>query len=234
MIIRLNETGEPAKDADPGVSGSPTEQSSLDMLLQNSAEITTATIAMTNLLSIWSIDYNRNAPSACAQVEAAGLSCLSQRGSWSLLRQLDKPVVLTLTDSTGYPHRAVLVTIGEDTADLLFGDKRLSIQIDEITDLWYGQYLLLWQPPNGDSSALKVGTRGPKVIWLRQSLAALNPASPNAVSDSDLFDEELEQQLMDFQQRNRLEADGLAGQQTQIIINSRLGLNDRPSLLAGS
>jgi hypothetical protein len=39
---------------------------------------------------------------------------------------------------------------------------------------------------------------------------------------------------MDFQRRNRLEADGLAGQQTQIIINSRLGLDDRPSLSAGS
>jgi general secretion pathway protein A len=110
----------------------------------------------------------------------------------------------------------------------------MTIPIDEITGLWYGQYLLIWQPPNGDPSALKVGTRGPKVIWLRQSLAALNPATPTVVSDSEVFDEELEQQLMDFQQRNRLEVDGLAGQQTQIIINSRLGLDDRPSLLAGS
>ena len=234
VLIRLNETGEPAKDADRIVSGSPAGQSSLDMLLQDSAEITTISIAMTNLLSIWNIDYDRNVPSACAQVEASGLSCLSQRGSWSLLGQLDKPVVLTLTDSTGHPHRTVLVAIGEDSADLLFGDKRMTVPIDEITGLWYGRYLLIWQPPNGDPSVLKVGTRGPKVIWLRQSLAALNPASPATASDSDLFDEALEQQLMDFQQRNRLEADGLAGQQTQIIINSRLGLDNRPSLLAGS
>ena len=234
VLIRLNETGEPAKDADRIVSGSPAGQSSLDMLLQDSAEITTISIAMTNLLSIWNIDYDRNVPSACAQVEASGLSCLSQRGSWSLLGQLDKPVVLTLTDSTGHPHRTVLVAIGEDSADLLFGDKRMTVPIDEITGLWYGQYLLIWQPPNGDPSILKIGTRGPKVIWLRQSLAALNPTSPATASDSDLFDEALEQQLMDFQQRNRLEADGLAGQQTQIIIYSRLGLDSRPSLLAGS
>jgi general secretion pathway protein A len=234
VLVRLNETEEPAKEADRIVSGSPAGQSSLDMLLQSSAEITTISIAMTNLLSIWNIDYDRNVPSACAQVEASGLSCLSQRGSWSLLGQLDKPVVLTLTDSTGHPHRTVLVAIGEDSADLLFGDKRMTVPIDEITGLWYGRYLLIWQPPNGDPSVLKVGTRGPKVIWLRQSLAALNPASPATASDSDLFDEALEQQLMDFQQRNRLEADGLAGQQTQIIINSRLGLDNRPSLLAGS
>jgi general secretion pathway protein A len=234
VIMRLNETGEPARDTNLVASGSPTGQSSLDILLKNSPEITTTTIAMTNLLSIWNINYDGNSPSACTQVEAAGLSCLSQRGSWSLLRQLDKPVVLTLTDSGGHPHRTVLVAIGEDNADLLFGGERMTIPIDEITGLWYGQYLLIWQPPNGDPSALKVGTRGPKVIWLRQSLAALNPATPTVVSDSEVFDEELEQQLMDFQQRNRLEVDGLAGQQTQIIINSRLGLDDRPSLLAGS
>jgi len=220
------ETGAPA-------SGSMAEQDSLDILLQNSTALTTTTKAMTTLLAIWGVDYDKNIPSACAQAESAGLSCLSQRGSWSLLRQLDKPVVLTLTDSTGHPHRAVMVAVSEDSADLLIGAERMTIPIDRIAELWYGQYLLIWQPPNGDPSALQLGARGTKVIWLRQSLTALGSTGPVTVSDSEIFDAELERQLMDFQRRNRLEADGLAGQQTQIIINSRLGLDDRPSLSAG-
>jgi general secretion pathway protein A len=230
----LTGSGESSRLAGPVVPGETAGQTSLDTLLQDSVSLTTTTVAMTTLLSIWNIDYDASIPSACAQAEAAGLSCLSQRGSWSLLRQLDKPVVLTLTDSTGRPHRAVLVAIGDDSADLLLGTERVTIPIDEITGLWYGQYLLLWKPPSGDPSALLLGSRGPKVVWLRQSLAALDPTGEVAVSNSDLFDDALEQQLMDFQQRNRLEADGLAGQQTQIIINSRLGLDDRPSLSAGS
>jgi len=222
------------ESSEPLLPGRPAGQTSLDSLLQDSVLLTTTTVAMTTLLAIWDIDYDSGNPSACAQAAAIGLSCLSQRGSWSLLRQLDKPVVLTLTDSTGHQHRAVLAAIGDDTADLLFGSERMTVPIDEIAGLWYGQYLLIWKPSNGDPSALLVGSQGPKVLWLRQSLAALDPAGSVAVSDSDVFDDELEQQLMDFQQRNRLEADGLAGQQTQIIINSRLGLDDRPSLSAGS
>lgn len=126
-----------------------------------------------------------------------------------------------------------MVSASENSADLLIGGERMTIPIDKIAELWYGQYLLIWHPPNGDPSALQLGTRGPKVIWLRQSLTALDSTGPVAVSDSEIFDATLKQQLMDFQRRNRLEADGLAGQQTQIIINSRLGLDDRPSLSAG-
>jgi general secretion pathway protein A len=230
----LTGSGESSQSAGPVLTGGAAGQTSLDTLLQDSESLTTTTVAMTTLLAIWNIDYDSSIPSACAQADAAGLSCLSQRGSWSLLRQLDKPVVLTLTDSTGRPHRAVLVAIGDDSADLLLGTERVTIPIDEIAGLWYGQYLLLWKPPSGDPSALLLGSRGPKVAWLRQSLAALDPTAGVSPGDSDLFDDALEQQLKDFQQRNRLEADGLAGQQTQIIINSRLGLDDRPSLSAGS
>ena len=210
------------------------EQASLDVLLQNSGSLTTTTKAMTTLLAIWGVEYDQNIPSACAQAETADLSCLSQRGSWSLLLQLDKPVVLTLTDSTGHPHRAVMVAANEESADLLIGGERMTVSTDKIVELWYGQYLLIWHPPNGDPSALQLGARGPKVIWLRQSLTALDSTGPVTVSDSEVFDATLKQQLMDFQRRNRLEADGLAGQQTQIIINSRLGLDNRPSLSAGS
>ncbi len=232
--VAATETRSQAVDTGTPASGSMSEQASLDILLQNSTSLTTTTKAMATLLAIWGVNYDNNIPSACAQAESAGLSCLSQRGSWSLLRQLDKPVVLTLTDSTGYPHRTVMIAASEDSADLLIGGERLTIPIARIAELWYGQYLLIWQPPNGDPSALQLGAQGPKVIWLRQSLTALDSTGPVTVSDSEVFDAVLERQLMDFQRRNRLEADGLAGQQTQIIINSRLGLDDRPSLSAGS
>jgi general secretion pathway protein A len=188
---------------------------------------------MATLLSIWNVGYDSNSSPTCAQAQAAGLSCLSKRGSWNVLRQLDKPVALTLTDSNGQTHNPVVVAISDDTADLMIGGQRLTYPITEIANAWYGQYLLIWRPPNGDAALLQVGARGPKVAWLRQSLAALSPDPSLTVDDSDIFDAELEQQLLDFQRRNRLEMDGLAGQQTQIIINSLLGLDGRPSLSSG-
>jgi general secretion pathway protein A len=225
-LVTQAETPEPEPAPEP-------QQPSLDSVLQESASLTTSSAAMATLLSIWSVDFDRNIAPTCTQAEAAGLSCLSKRGSWNVLRQLDKPVALTLTDSSGQTHNPVVVAINGDSADLVIGEQRLTYPVLEITNTWYGQYLLVWQPPNGDASMLQLGTRGPKVAWLRQSLAALSPDSRLAVNDSDIFDTGLEQQLLDFQRRNRLETDGLAGQQTQIIINSLLGLDGRPSLSSG-
>jgi len=209
------------------------QQPSLDSVLQESASLTSSSAAMATLLSIWNVNYDGSKAPTCTQAEAAGLSCLSKRGSWNVLRQLDKPVALTLTDSDGQTHNPVVVAINDDSADLIIGAQRMTYPILEIANAWYGQYLLIWQPPNGDASMLQIGTRGPKVAWLRQSLAALSPDPGLAVNDSDIFDTELEQQLLDFQRRNRLKIDGLAGQQTQIIINSLLGLDGRPSLSSG-
>jgi general secretion pathway protein A len=215
------------------VPAPPPQQPSLDSVLQESVSLTNISTAMATLLSIWNVEYDRSSAPTCTRAEAAGLSCLSKRGSWNVLRQLDKPVVLTLTDSGGQIHSPVVVAINDGTADLIIGEQRLTYPIPEIANVWYGQYLLIWQPPNGDASILQVGARGPKVAWLRQSLAALSPDPGMTVEDSDIFDEDLEQQLLDFQRRNRLEMDGLAGQQTQIIINSLLGLDGRPSLSSG-
>ena len=50
------------------------------------------------------------------------------------------------------------------------------------------------------------------------------------VAGRDVYDGDLEQQVRAFQRDNRLDVDGLAGQQTQIIINSLLGSEDTPRL----
>ena len=207
-------------------------RASLDTELRAATEATTQEAAFATLMAIWGIDYDETGGPACNQAAAAGLSCLRQRGSWSVLKQLDRPVVLTLADSEGHTYQSVLATIDENTAGLQLGERRIEVAVDELSQLWYGQYTLLWQPPNGDPAILQRGIRDPKVLWLRQSLAALDPMAITEPGDSDVFDAELEQQLIDFQRRNQLNADGLAGQQTQIIINSQLGLDGRPRLSA--
>ncbi len=189
--------------------------------------------AMQTLFGLWGANYDESAGTACAQAEAQGLSCYFNRGSWSGLRQLDRPAVLTLTDSRGETHRAVLVSLGEDTGELVIDGERATYPLDEIAELWFGQYLLVWRPPNGTTEAIRPGIRDRNVRWLRQSLAALDPEYRPSDPESELFDEELKNQLMDFQRTNRLRVDGIAGQQTQIVINSLLRLEGTPQLVTG-
>ena len=182
------------------------------------------------LLSLWAINYDPAAGPACAQAGAQGFSCYFQRGSWNGIRQLDRPVVLTLTDSQGQTHQPVLVGLDKDVAELSLGGNRMSFPIDEVSDLWFGQFLLIWRPPGGTPVAISPGMQNENVRWLRQSLATLDTNYQPQSADSDFFDDGLQQQLMIFQRQHRLEADGLAGQKTQIIINSLLAVDGTPRL----
>lgn len=191
-----------------------------------------ADAAMNTLFGMWGIEYDVSKGTACSQAEAQGLRCYFNRGSWNGIRQLDLPVVLTLTDSKGDTHQPVLVALTEKSGELMIADTRVTCPINEISELWYGQYLLIWRPPDGIKDAIRRGANGMSVRWLRQSLAAIDPDYRPANLDSHYFDEDLEERLMAFQRQHRLRVDGVAGERTQIIINSLLGLDRTPQLVA--
>jgi general secretion pathway protein A len=186
------------------------------------------------LLALWGVRYDAGSGNACAQAEAAGLRCFFQRGTWSNVRQLDRPVILTLTGADGSGHEMALVGLEKDTAVLATGGDPVTVPIDRLSEYWFGQYMLVWRPPNGVEEAVGPGAQSETVRWLRQSLAELDGRADPAAENSDVFDAELERQVMAFQRQHRLQADGLAGQKTQIIINSLLALDDVPRLSANN
>jgi general secretion pathway protein A len=147
-----------------------------------------------------------------------------------MLRQLDRPAILTLTDSRGNTHRVVLAAMQGDRAELSIAGVSVTHPVSSITDMWFGQYALLWKPPNGRAFALGRGSTGRNVVWLRESLSAIDERYRADPLDSDEFDATLEQRVREFQRDNRLDVDGLAGRQTQIIINSLLAADGTPRL----
>ena len=210
----------------------PADAPSLEQLLQSGDLAIDGESALQTLFGLWGIDYAPGAGNACDQAAGHGMSCYYNRGTWSGLRQLNRPVVLTLTDAAGETHQLPLVALHDDTAEVVIGDREVAYPLDEISELWFGQYLLLWDPPNGRDDAMRPGMRDENVRWLRQSLASLDPELDPGDLDSDYFDDELREQVMDFQRRERLPVDGLAGSQTLIVLNSLLGPDDAPRLVA--
>ena len=177
--------------------------------------------------ALWGIDSEAG---DCNAIRTLGFDCLSQRGSMGMLRQLDRPAVLELVDDAGQAHHVLLKALQGDQALLSIGGVDVIHPIEIVSELWFGQYRLLWRPPNGVAVALRPGSRGPNVVWLRQSLAAIDPRYRTEPFDSDIFDTDLERQVREFQRDQRLNVDGLAGQQTQIIINSLLTPDGSPRL----
>jgi general secretion pathway protein A len=215
--------------AEPAAAEAPAGPT-VEEFLQNAGAATSVESAMHTMAGLWGIRYSPADGTACAQAEAQGLSCLYQRGTLNNVRQLDLPVMLTLTGNDGTTYQPVLVSATDITGMLAAGGHSASFALDDIAELWFGQFLLLWRPPNGVVIAMSRGVRSENVRWLRQSLAALDPEYKGEVSTSDLFDAELEQQLKAFQLRHRLQADGQAGAQTQAFINSLLALEGTPRL----
>jgi general secretion pathway protein A len=216
----------PEPEPEPG-----DDEVSLDAQLRLASELTTPEAAMRTLLDLWGIDYRRG-ERGCSQAAAAGYECLFQRGSISGLRQYDRPAVLTLIDGRGATHSVVLTALDGGNADLSIGGVAVSHALAELSDMWFGEYVLLWRPPNGSSDALGPGSVGPGVAWLRRSLAAIDARYATSAPGSDVFDADLGDKVRLFQRDHRLDVDGLAGHQTQIIINTLLEPDSAPRLTA--
>ena len=198
--------------------------------LQLAQELTTRDYAMAALFESWGLEYRSGGRSGCEQAADAGLACLAQRASWAGLTQIDRPAVLTLVDDHGNSHDLVLTGIQGDDAVISIGGVTVTHPVAEITPAWFGDFLLLWRPPAGAPTYLGPGSSGPAVVWLRESLAAIDERYASTNPDSGIFDAELDQLVRAFQRDHHLDVDGLAGRQTQIIINSRLVVDGVPRL----
>jgi general secretion pathway protein A len=205
-------------------------QATLSEELALAGELTTREFALASLFAIWNLEYTSGAQNGCSQAAASGLTCVNQRGSWNGLRQLNHPAILSVIDESGSSHELVLTKIYGDTAELSIGGVVVSHPVSEISDIWFGQYMLLWRPPGGIPVSLSPGSRGAEVIWLRQSLADIDDRYLSDAMTSDEYDANLQNIVRQFQRDNRLDVDGLAGQQTLIIVNSLLGTDASPRL----
>ena len=182
------------------------------------------------LLSLWGARFDPTGGNGCDQAEAQALSCSDQRGSWTTLRQLDRPVMLTLTRNDGETRSAALLALDGENAALSINSAPVTIPVSALSDYWFGQFVLIWKPANGSNQPIGPGMENENVRWLRQSLAVLNEGYSPVDIDSAVFDEELQSQLVEFQRGHRLDADGVAGEQTQVIINSLLAQDGTPRL----
>ena len=218
--------------AAPVAEDEPEPGPTLHEQLQMAGELTQTNFALAALFETWGLEYRSGGRSGCAQAEDAGLTCLYQRGSWSGLRQMDRPAVLTLVDDDGNSHEVVLTGVSDDNAELSLGGVRVTHAVSDIANAWFGQFMLLWRPPTGATISLGAGSQGANVVWLRNSLAAIDGRYATNSAQPDVFDAELEQIVRAFQRDHRLDVDGLAGQQTQIIINSLLAVEGTPRLSA--
>ena len=201
----------------------------LDQLLEQYPAETDPDNAFNKLFALWSLRYVAGSSDPCSQAMQAGLECLTQRGSLAQLRLFNRPAVLNVIDSRGRGHQLVLAGLDEEHALVDLGGAQREIGIGDLSSAWFGDYVLLWRPAIGASQPLALGARDARVRWLRDSLRRVN-GLPAEVPGSDRFDASLVTLVEDFQRRNRLAVDGIAGVQTQVALDAALNDATTPFL----
>ncbi|MBT8135706.1 MAG: AAA family ATPase [Gammaproteobacteria bacterium] len=192
-------------------------------LLQSSVSLTGTDAAMRSLLRLWQVNLDGRQGPPCEQIRARNLRCEFQVGSWPLLQQLDRPAVLSLVVPGGNTHQVVLAGINGDDVQLMLGSKSYTVAANQVRELWFGEYLLVWRPNPVADSLMVPGISSEGVGWLRRQLEQLQGGP---VIASSFYDESLAQRVRRFQRSRSLAPDGMAGVHTLIALNNAIGSNE--------
>jgi len=223
-----------AESTAPRVVAPEPPKPSLAAVLSESDADADQTAAYQALYARWRVDYRGTSGElACERARQVGLRCLFRTGTWTVLRRLDLPAILTLDAPGGDKRYAVVTRLDDETATLELGGRSLTLPLREVERAWDGAFVALWRPPAAVTSPLAPGTRDKGVVWLRQRVGDVNGEAGSS-SRSDVYDEDLKRRVMGFQRAQRLAPDGIVGEDTLVRLATVNRDATEPSLSSGS
>ena len=183
--------------------------------------------ALLQALKVWKKTIPADNRVDCPYMKTVGLHCLFDKANWKDLLELDRPAILEFSLPSEEKRYALLTGVRQGQAMLRL-DSDASIPLAEVLNLWNGYYLMLWQSPRPGLTDLAPQQISNNVLWLRQRLNPENRMAPGV--NPLLFDESLKSEVINFQRRHHLTADGIVGARTLIHLDNGAGAVDSPHL----
>ncbi len=184
--------------------------------------------AFSALFDCWRLTYRRENGDVCRYAESQGLRCLNQEDGVNGLLRLNRPAVLTLVDDGGKEYFAALTAMRGEIACFIMGNEARMVQIDKLGSRWSGHYSLFWRPPPGYVDSIHPGHTGPVVQWLAEQFARIDQR-PLSAEKIFVYGESLVRRVKEFQFKEGILPDGIAGAHTLILLNNAIE-SDEPRL----
>jgi general secretion pathway protein A len=163
----------------------------------------------------------------CQAAQRVQVHCFRSNAGLALIRQLNRPGVLTLRDENDKPTYALLTGLTDQRATLKAGNVTQTVPLTTLVRMWRGDFATFWRAPEGYGNTLADGSSGPAVDRLAAQLAtAHGTAAPKGAQQ---LTAALKSQLQAFQLAQGLKADGIAGPTTFMQLNRATGV-DEPRL----
>ncbi len=175
-----------------------------------------ATSAFSDLASMWGLNYANASLAPCDFAYQSGLRCYDRREDLATLKALNRPAMLTLYDDSGRDFYVVLTQIENDMAEFHAGTKMRKLPLGSLQNRWFGEYRILWSPPQAYSGVVHPGAQDPLIFWLIDTLSI--PQHEQEKANSSLAGTILGA-LKHFQFTTGLTPDGVLGPKTLIHLN---------------
>jgi general secretion pathway protein A len=178
----------------------------------------------------WNIDAGNGDP--CAAAERQQVRCYrTGNATLALIRQLDRPGVLTLRDAANRAAYVMISGLSNDQATLTIGGVQQTVPLVVLADYWRGEFSTFWRPPPNHAGSLVDSRSGPAAQWLARQLAtALGDTGPVGPRVDEV---RLRSWIHRFQLAQGLPSDGSAGPITLMQLNRASGV-DEPRLQKAS
>lgn len=177
-----------------------------EMNWKEDASTSSYRLALSSLFRAWNVHPPSVDHRACEDALTFGLKCISLSGTWAEFRALNRPGIIEVQHQ-GVTQSIAILAITSDAAEISIDAHRQRIAVVEIAALWPGQFLVVWRPPAIGSERLQVGDRHPGVLWIRETLGALNDEELRDLSPR--YDKRLSEKVKLFQQSRGIAATGV-------------------------
>ena len=199
--------------------------SAADLGEQVTASTLTVNQAWQALGQLWGLALDgTDAAQPCAAARQQRVTCFdSKPANLGLIRDLNRPGIITLVGINKRPVPALLSGLTDQTASLRLGAQTYSVSLTVLAGLWRGDFATLWRVPDDYAEQVLNGKARPANEWLQAQLARLpEPAGISQASS-------LRERIYAFQLASGLSPDGQAGPMTLMQLNRTAGI-DEPRL----
>ena len=171
---------------------------------------------------LWGLALNStDAGEPCIAARKQQVNCFDSKPvNLALLRELNRPGIITLVGSNKRPVPAVLTGLTEQMATLQLGEQTYRVSLTVLAGLWRGDFATLWRIPDDYAEKAVNGKAAPTPEWLQAQLAKLPEPAGAFQSRS------LRERIYAFQLASGLSPDGLVGPMTLMQLNRTAGVNE--------
>ena len=146
----------------------------------------------------------------------------------SMLRLLDLPALLEVRGGPA-PCWVAVTRIDASQVVLSIDGTPVTAGVDVLDSIWTGRASVLWRDFDGLGPTLRPGVRGAAVAHLQELLRRVGM---QGVAPTGTFDAGTAKAVVDFQRAHRLDADGVVGPLTRIVLYAGAGSDHRRPALA--